>query len=66
MNMRKASGEAARILPMVPMESMVPERVANIFRGNLNVKTLKEPIKTQDIPAPIRILPKRAVVVVYD
>ena len=38
----------------------MPTRVANLSGENRRTKTLKEPIKTEDIPTPMRILPRRA------
>jgi hypothetical protein len=56
----QANGEAAKILPNVPIEIIIPESVANFSGGYLIMKTLNEPIRIEAIPIPIKTLPKKA------
>lgn len=41
-----------------------PKQLANVSSGRLMVKTLREPISMVAIPAPIRVLPTKAMVYV--
>ncbi len=49
------------MLPNVPMEMKIPNRVENFSGENLRTKIFRVPIKTEAIPIPIRTLPRKAI-----
>ena len=57
---RYARGDVAKILPIMPMESMRPDSVAKLLDGKASVKTLNAPMSKGAVPMPIRIRAAKA------
>ena len=54
---RRTRGVVAAMFPTVPMEKMIPERVAKLAGPNQVVRSLNVPIRLQAMPTPIRTRP---------